>query len=434
MRIRLNPTIAAPTARAKIAVWVVRDLGELDIKVLEKGGAPARGATTGDSAGASDRPGSNRGHSTRSAFVSRVQDGMTGHLLTTAPPVRATISAMDGRRSMLRVVAAIAGLLAAAVAAGPVLAHGPVPAEPPTAASLLLGWTWEPIPTLAIVVTVAWWLWAVRRVDAVHPRNPVPRRRTVAFLAGMLAIAFALISGIERYDTILFSVHMIQHVLLMLVAAPLLALAAPVTLVLRLSSAETRRRWLLPILHSRVVRFLAHPIVAWLMFASMMWATHFSPLFNASLEDPLIHDVEHMLFLSGALLFWWPAVALDPAPWRMSHPARIGYLFTQMTQNTFLAVVILNATTVLYPHYASLVRPWGMAALEDQRLAAGIMWIVGDAIFLTAILAVVAGWMRAEARNEAREDRRAGEELTQIRLRERRLAERLAEERGETGR
>jgi len=325
------------------------------------------------------------------------------------------------------------GLVAAVAAAGPVLAHGPVPTEAPTAASLLFGWTWEPIPTIAIVAIVTWWLWAVRRVDGAHPTNPVPRRRTVAFLAGMLALAFALISGIERYDTSLFSVHMVQHVLLMLVAAPLLALAAPVTLVLRLSSAATRRRWLLPILHSRVVRFLANPVVAWVMFAAMMWAVHFSPLFNASLENPFVHDIEHIVFLSGAFLFWWPAVALDPAPWRMSHPARIGYLFTQMTQNTFLAVVILNATTVLYPHYASLVRPWGIAAIDDQRLAAGIMWIAGDAIFLTAILAVVAGWMRAEARNEAREDRRAGEELTQIRIRERRLAERLAEERGETG-
>ena len=90
-----------------------------------------------------------------------------------------------------------------------------------------------------------------------------------------------------------------------------------------------------------------------------MWGTHFSPLFDAALEDPLVHDLEHVLFLSGALLFWWPAVALDPAPWRMSHPARIGYVFLQMTQNTFLAVVILNATTVLYPHYATLVRPVG---------------------------------------------------------------------------
>ena len=317
--------------------------------------------------------------------------------------------------------------------AGPVAAHGPVPTEPPTAASLLLGWTFEPIPTLGIVAVVGWWLWAVRRVDALHPGNPVPRRRTVAFLAGMLALAFALVSGIARYDTTLFSVHMVQHVLLMLVAAPLIALGAPVTLVLRLSSPETRRRWILPILHSRVVRFTSHPVVAWVMFAGMMWATHFSPLFNAALEDPVIHDLEHVLFLSGALLFWWPAVALDPAPWRMSHPARVGYLFLQMTQNTFLAVVILNATAVLYPHYATLVRPWGIAALDDQRLAAGIMWILGDAIFLTAILAVVAGWMRAEARNEAREDRRAGQELTEIRIRERRLAERLADERGERG-
>jgi putative copper resistance protein D len=179
------------------------------------------------------------------------------------------------------------------------------------------------------------------------------------------------------------------------------------------------------------VRVVAHPVVAWVMFATMMWGVHFSPLFNASLEDPIVHDIEHMIFLVGALLFWWPAVALDPAPFRMSHPARIGYLFTQMTQNTFLAVVILNATDVLYPHYLTLVRPWGMSPLEDQRLAAGIMWIAGDAVFITAILAVVVGWMRAEALNEARADRRADVEMAEIRLRERRLAERLADERRE---
>ena len=335
---------------------------------------------------------------------------------------------MVGR--VVGVVAALAGVTAVAPLAA---AHGPMPGEPPTAGSLLLGWSFEPLPTLGIAVAIGGWIWAVRRVDAAHPTNPVPRRRTVAFLAGMAALAFALLSGIDRYDTTLFAVHMVQHVLLMLVAAPLIALAAPITLVLRVSSPETRRRWLLPALHSRVVRILAHPVVAWLMFAAMMWAVHFSPLFDASLEDPLVHDIEHALFLTSALLFWWPAVALDPAPWRMSHPARIGYLFTQMTQNTFLAVVILNATEPLYPHYASLVRPWGMTALEDQRLAAGIMWIAGDAIFLTAILAVMVGWMRAEARNEAREDRRADAEMARIRVRERALAERLADERTESG-
>lgn len=313
--------------------------------------------------------------------------------------------------------------------AGPVAAHGPVPAEPPTAADLLFGWTFEPIPTLGIVVAVWWWLWAVRRVDAQHPANRVPRRRTIAFLSGMVALAFALQSGIGAYDTALFSIHMVQHVLLMLVAAPLIALAAPVTLVLRLSSSETRHRWVLPILHSHVVRFLGHPVVAWLMFAVMMWGTHFSPLFDLALEDPLVHELEHVLFLTGALLFWWPAVALDPAPYRLGYPGRVVYLFTQMTQNTFLAVVILNATTALYRHYATLGSPWGISAIDDQRLAAGIMWIAGDAIFMTAILAVVAGWMKAEARNEARADRRADIEMAEIRIRERRLADRLADER-----
>jgi putative membrane protein len=341
---------------------------------------------------------------------------------------------MAGTRWLRRSAAMVAALAGLAALAGPVAAHGPVPNEAPTPASLLLGWTFEPLPTLGLLVVAAWWWWAVRRVNTLHPANRVPRRRSVAFCAGIVALAFALLSGIARYDTALFSVHMVQHVLLMLVAAPLLALAAPITLVLRVSSHETRRRWLLPVLHSRVMRFMAFPVTAWVMFAAMMWGVHFSPLFNASLEDPVVHDFEHALFLTGALLFWWPAVALDPAPWRMGHPARIVYLLTQMTQNTFLAVVLINATAVLYPHYATLVLPWGLPPLEDQQLAAGIMWLLGDAVFLTAILGVVAGWMRAEARNEVRSDRFADQELVQIRIRERRLAERIADERAEIGR
>jgi putative copper resistance protein D len=340
---------------------------------------------------------------------------------------------MHGRSSIHRPLAIIGALAASVALAQPVAGHGSVPSDPPTAASLLLGWTFEPIPTLAIVAALGWWTWAVRRVNAVHPANPVPRRRTVAFVGGMLALGFALISGIARYDTSLFSVHMVQHVLLMLVAAPLIALAAPVTLLLRVSSHGTRRRWILPVLHSRVVRAIGHPVTAWLIFASVMWGTHFSALFNASLEDPLVHDLEHGIFLTAALLFWWPAVGLDPAPWRMGHPARIAYLFLQMTQNTFLAVVILNTTSVLYAHYATLVRPWGMAAIDDQRLAAGIMWIAGDGVFLTALLLTVAGWMRAEQRSTLRSDRRADQEMVEIRRRERRLAERLGDERGKPG-
>ena len=114
----------------------------------------------------------------------------------------------------------------------------------------------------------------------------------------MLALAFAVASGIERYDTTLFSVHMVQHVLLMLVAAPLIALAAPITLVLRLSLARRRESaGSCPSSIRGSCSFLAHPVVAWIIFAAMMWGTHFSALFNASLEDPLVHDLEHALFL-----------------------------------------------------------------------------------------------------------------------------------------
>ena len=329
----------------------------------------------------------------------------------------------------MRILRSAALALPWLVAAPVVVAHGTTPPEPPTAAALLLGWTFEPLPTLGIAVALLVWWRLVRRVDAAHPAHPVPRRRSVAFGLGMAAIAVALLSGIGAYDTTLFSVHMVQHVLLTFVAAPLIALSGPVTLLLRAATPDARRRWILPVLHSRVLRVAAFPVVSWLVFAAVMWASHFSPLFDAALEDPLAYDLEHVLFLGTALLFWWPVVAVDPAPWRMPYPARALYVFLQMPQNTFLAVVLLGATSVLYPHYASTGRTFGSTPLADQGTAAGIMWIVGDVVFLVAILAIIAAWMRAEARDADRTDRRADVERAAIRGREQALAERLARER-----
>jgi putative membrane protein len=309
------------------------------------------------------------------------------------------------------------------------LGHGTVPAEPPSPAALLFGWSFEPTVVLPLAFLVACWVALVRRVDAAHPATPVPWRRSVAFLAGIAAVAVALQSGIERYDTTLFSIHMVQHLLLTLVAAPLIALGAPVTLLLRAASPRARQRFMLPILHSRILRVLAFPVVAWLLFAGVMWATHFSPLFDLALENRLIHDLEHGLYLGTALLFWWPAVGLDPAPWRLAHPVRVLHVFLQMPQNTFLAVVIMNAAAPLYPHYATLARPWGPTPLADQQMAGGIMWLGGDLLFIAAIGAILAGWMRHEERETGRADRRVDAERGAIRARETRLAERLADER-----
>jgi putative copper resistance protein D len=329
------------------------------------------------------------------------------------------------RPAFIAIAASVASLSLPAI----VHAHGGgVPPEP-TVASFLLGWSFDPLIWLPVGAAALLWRIAVGRVRAAHPGNPVPRRRSVAWALGLLAILVALDSGIERYDTTLFSVHMVQHLLLTMVAPPLLLYAGPITLLLRVSSPETRRRWILPFLHARAVRVLAFPVVAWILFAGVMWASHFSPLFDAALENELWHRVEHGLFLGSALLFWWPAVGVDPSPWRLGPAVRVLYVGLQMPQNTFLALAIYWAGAPLYNHYATSPRTWGPTPLEDQQIAGGIMWLGGDLLFLAAVAALMVAWMRHEDRRSVGEDRRLEGDRAAIRAREMALAERLAAER-----
>ena len=226
------------------------------------------------------------------------------------------------------------------------------------------------------------------------PANLVPRDRPAFFLLGLAAIAIALQSGIERYDTTLFSLHMVQHVILIFLAAPAIVLSAPITLVLRVATPRVRQRWVLPVLDSRAVRMIGHPLVAWVLFAAVMWGTHFSPLFDAALENVWLHDLEHVLYLVSSVLFWMPIVGRDPSPWRLGYPARLLYLFVQMPLNSFLGVAILYSGSILYPHYATTGRLWGPSPLQDQQAAGAIMWGLGDAGFLVALLLLIAAWMR----------------------------------------
>jgi putative copper resistance protein D len=310
-------------------------------------------------------------------------------------------------------------------------AHGADSLIPPVPSDIVLDWTFDPSIAIPLLLVGATYLWCYRRVNEMHQANPVPRIRAVMFLAGLAVIEVALQSIVERYDTTLFSVHMVQHVLLTLVASPLLALGAPITLILRVARPEPRRRFLLPVVHSRAVRVLAFPVVSWFLFAGVMWGTHFSPIFEQSLQEPFVHQLEHAAYLTAGLLFWWPAVALDPGPWRMAHPVRAMYLFLQMPQNTFLALAIYSASAPLYAHYANLGLTWGPAPLVDQQIAGGLMWIIGDVVFIGAIVFVVLGWMRAEERETRRRERRADAVLAEIHERETRLADRLARERTE---
>jgi putative membrane protein len=282
-------------------------------------------------------------------------------------------------------------------------AHGQAPVEP-SLSILFDGWTfvvevWLPVALAAL----AYWQ-ARSMVDRRHPTNPVPRWRMWSWMGGLAVIVMALASPIEFYDTTLFSAHMIQHLLLTMVAAPLLVLAAPITLLLRVASPEARKRWILPVLNSRVVRVVSYPVVAWVLFAGVMWFTHFSPMFDAALDDVAIHRLEHALYLGSAMLFWWPVIGADPSPHRIGFPARILYLALGMPLSSFLGLVIFSAQTPLYQHYATLQRDWGWSVMEDQAWAGGIMWAGGDLAFVIALLLTVAAWLRYEEAANKRED------------------------------
>lgn len=290
-----------------------------------------------------------------------------------------------------------------------VLAHGVAPV-PGSVVDVLLAWSIEAHVVLPLLAAFFLYRWAVLRVKLAHPANPVPRFRAWCWYLGLAVLFVALASPIATYDTTLFSVHMVQHLLLTLVAAPLLALGAPITLLLRVSSASTRRRFVFPVLHSRLLKVVSFPVVTWVLFAAVMWASHFSALFDASLESEPIHVLEHFLFLGTAMLFWWPVVGADPSPWRLPHAARIGYVFLGMPQSSFLGLAIFSAPNVLYPHYATLVRSWGPTPLADQQLAGGIMWVGGDLGFLIALILGVWVWLRAEEAEGRRADARLDRE------------------------
>jgi cytochrome c oxidase assembly factor CtaG len=322
----------------------------------------------------------------------------------------ATESGRQAHRETPRLGSRLLAPLAAAVALALALpavayAHGQAPIEP-TPAILIEGWSflvdvWLPVILAALIY------WAMySQVNRLHPANPVPRMRLWSWLGGLGAIVLALASPIEFYDTTLFSVHMVQHLLLSFVAAPLLVLAAPITLLLRWASPTARRKWILPVLESRVVRVISHPLVAWTLFAGVMWFTHFSPLFDAALDDFTLHRLEHALFLGSALLFWWPVIGADPSPHRLTHAARVLYLALGMPLSSLLGLVIFSASQPLYPHYEDLVRDWGPTVMEDQALAGGIMWAGGDGAFVLALVLAVAAWLRHEERENKREDAR----------------------------
>jgi len=269
---------------------------------------------------------------------------------------------------------------------------------------VLGAWSFEP-GTLALLASAAVaYGWACRVARSLTPRHPVPAWRRWACFGGLAVVAVALVSPVGTYADALLSVHMAQHVLLTLVAAPLVLLGQPGALALRVVSPGRRRRWL-RMGHGRTLRLASSPLLAWGLFAATGWAIHFSPLFDAALRSHPLHVAEHALFLATALLFWWPVVGGHPGRRPLPHPVRLLYLGVAMPQNTFLALAVLGADDVLYSGYAEVARTWGPSPLADQRQGAGLMWVAGDLILLVSVLLVAAAWARHEERATERAER-----------------------------
>ena len=263
------------------------------------------------------------------------------------------------------------------------------------------------VPTVALALTATLYLYGVQRL---HRRGDAwPLVRSVCFVGlGLGTIAVALLSGLAAYDLRLFGAHMVQHMLLSMVAPVFLALGAPVTLALR-TLPQPLRGALLALLHSRFAKVLSFPGIALALFVGSPFALYFSGWYAATLENPGLHDLLHLHFLAVGCLFFWPIVGVDPVPGRISHPFRMLVLFVTMPFHAFLGVAVMSVSDsgeglIAAAHYLPLVGRAG--AVHQQQIGGGLLWSSGDLVGLLFIGVAAWQWMKASEREAAREDRR----------------------------
>ncbi|MFN4261364.1 MAG: cytochrome c oxidase assembly protein [Gemmataceae bacterium] len=259
----------------------------------------------------------------------------------------------------------------------------------PIVDAFLSSWVFDPWVIVPLLLTAAIYYrgWRMlRQRGAPYFDGP----RLAAFLAGIVALLIALVSPLEPFASMLLQVHMLQHLLLMFVAPPLLLFGAPLLPLLRGLPAAMRRHWVAPLARWEVARglfrWLTHPVVAWLLFVILTWLWHIPRLYDLALRSPTWHIVEHLCFFGGSVLFWWPVVQPYPSRPQVSRWWLVPYLLLAGAQMTALSAVLTYTNHVLYPHYETVPRLGGVSALEDQALAGVLMWVPGSIVLLLAIV------------------------------------------------
>ena len=282
-------------------------------------------------------------------------------------------------------------------------------ALPPLHGSQLFSTQFDFVPVAMVLVALVAYLWGVKRNNTLHPRHPWSAGKTAGFIGGLLATSLAIFSFIGVYDGQLFWDHMVQHLLLIMVAAPLFAIGSPLELAFR-GTSGTPHLVVSEVLRSRVARVLGHPGVAFVLYAVMIPVTHLTVWYNYTLTHESIHNAEHLVFLGVGYLFWRQIFGSDPNAYRL-HPAlQFGFLFLAIPIDTFVGLSLDNTVHEIFPAYRSINPTWSMVRLvNDLHIGGVIMWVGGDTLMLWPMIPVALRWLHMDERRAVRIDRELDE-------------------------
>jgi cytochrome c oxidase assembly factor CtaG len=257
--------------------------------------------------------------------------------------------------------------------------------------AVLTQWQSAPVVTTLAVLAAGLYLWGVVRVARRHPVRPWPTWRTGMFLSGLAIVVLALQSGIGSYDDVLLWDHMIQHLLLVMAAPPLLILGQPITLLMH-ASRNPVHTWVKRMVRSKAASFLTWPAFGFAAYAAAIVVAHLTGLANLTASNQLAHEAEHIAFLVIGYLFFLPIIGSEPIKWRLSYPTKLVLLFLVMPVDTFTGLVISYGNRGT-PGLPAGPRPgWAGSALGDLHAGGAVMWVGGDAIMFVLMMAVFLMW------------------------------------------
>lgn len=342
----------------------------------------------------------------------------------------ALIADPTARGPLLRFAGAEVLVLAATIGLAVGLGRTPPPAEidpnlttteaalgynlsgPPTFARMALDWRFDLIFGTAAIVMAVVYLIGVRRLRLRGDAWPVGR--TVAWVLGCLTLLISTSSGIGRYSTAVFSVHMTGHMMLSMLAPVLLALGGALTLALRVLPAAGKdgvpgmREWLLMGLHSRLSQFVTHPLVAALIFVGGFYVLYLGGIFGAVLDSHGAHLLMNLHFVLSGYLFYWTVIGVDPSPRKIAPVTKLAVVFGSLPFHAFFGVALMSMNTVMGGwFYRTLGLDWNSDLLGDQKLGGGIAWATGEVPLVLVMLALLIQWTRSDDRDARRSDRAA---------------------------